>query len=332
MADNTKIEWTAATANYVNGCSVVSPGCTNCYAMRLAGTRLRDVPSRAGLTQPSKAGPVWTGEVRRNEAVLKEVLGWKKPRRIFWNAHGDLFHPSVPDEWIDAAFAAMGLTPQHTHQVPTKPPERMREYMKRMDRAFQDWFLRCDPDGLHEMPHFAGAVAHPRGPRQWPLPNVWLGTSVEDQARADERIPHLLATPAAVRFISAEPLLGPVDLSAVPWDVAGHQMYGAVPDRSEHDDFRYWHHETQGIRWVIVGGESGPGARPMHPDWARSLRDQCAAAGIPFHFKQWGAWLPAGQVATQTGLWNPSCGSSLLTTKKNAGRLLDGQLHDGFPA
>lgn len=200
MSDNSKIEWTDATANYVNGCSVLSPGCTNCYAMRLAGTRMKHHPSRAGLTRATKAGPVWTGEVRANEKVLREVLGWKRPRAIFWNAHGDLFHENVPDEWIDRQFAVMALTPQHRHMVLTKRPARMREYLTAPGRG----------DHVHARMMFMFALADTQW--QWPLPNVWLGVSVEDQARADERIPELLACPAAMRFISAEPLLGPVDL------------------------------------------------------------------------------------------------------------------------
>ncbi len=308
MSDGTKIEWTDATANYVNGCSVISAGCTNCYAMRLAGTRLQNHPTRQGLTQPSKAGPVWTGEVRRNEAVLRQVLGWKRPRRVFWNAHGDLFHKNVPDEWIDAQFAVMALTPQHQHQVLTKRPERMREYLMSKDvetpvevrwaSAFVD--LRYS-DELVRVPSS-------------PLPNVWLGTSVEDQRAADERIPHLLATPAALRFLSCEPLLGPVDIR---WTEV------CVPS----------------IDWVIAGGESGPGARPMHPDWVRSLRDQCATAGVPFFMKQWGEWATIcyGK-AGDTGKFVAADDDDELPLamvkigKARAGRLLDGVEHNGMPA
>jgi protein gp37 len=322
MSDNTKIEWTDATVNAVNGCSVVSPGCTNCYAMRLAGTRLKHTESRTGLTIDTKAGPVWNGTTRLSEKALMQPLRWKRPRRIFWNAHGDLFHDSVPDEWVDQCFAVMALTPQHIHQVLTKRPERMRAYLS--DPAVVRricavagklrYELAPDAERFHRAFHRAlqpsasltawtveGGIASDMFRRQepdrdwpswvtWPLPNIWLGTSVEDQVRADERIPHLLATPAAVRFLSCEPLLGAIDLNAVPWDVAGYPMEGALPTPGEPDDFRYWHHRVQGIAWVIVGGESGPAARPMHPDWARSLRDQCAAAGVPFFFKQWGAW------------------------------------------
>lgn len=272
MSDHTKIEWADATLNYVNGCSVVSPGCTNCYAMRLAGTRMKHHPSRAGLTQDSKAGPVWTGEVRAHEPALLQALKWQRPRRIFWNAHGDLFHDAVPDEWIDRLFAVAALTPQHTHMILTKRAGRMREYMDKAigriaDRAIRMRRERGDNCLVVPLPNVRPGAAW------WPLPNVWLGVSVEDQARADERVSDLLATPAAVRFLSCEPLLG--EIAFDPCDLAR-------------------------IDLLIMGGESGPGARPMHPGWARSLRDQCAiAAGVPFFFKQWGDWAPVCEMGEQ---------------------------------
>lgn len=260
MADHTKIEWADATVNAVNGCSLVSPGCTNCYAMKLAGTRMKHHPSRAGLTRPGKAGPVWTGEVRLSESQLLQPLRWKRPRRIFWNAHGDLFHENVPDAWIDRVFAVAAPTPQHTHMILTKRPARMREYFAAHDVSQPGDSITT---AAFMMNRAVRGYAGQGGLAQWPLPNVWLGVSVEDQTRKT-RIDDLRNTPAAVRFISAEPLLeylGEVDLT--------------------------------GIDWVIVGGESGPNARPMHPDWARTLRDQCAAAGVAFHFKQWGGeWGP----------------------------------------
>jgi protein gp37 len=330
MADGTKIEWTDATVNAVNGCSVVSPGCTNCYAMRLAGTRLQHHPSRAGLTQPSKAGPVWTGEVRLNEKALLEPLRWRRPRRIFWNAHGDLFHPNVPDEWIDRVFAVCALTPQHQHQILTKRPERMREYFSKVrhegglcDSMAVIWERALD------LGSSVATLEHYR-PHLQVLPNVWLGTSVEDQARADERIPHLLATPAAVRFLSCEPLLGPVSIVDAMW--AGGELPADNLGAS--------------LDWIIVGGESGPGARPMHPDWARSLRDQCAAAGVPFFFKQWGAWGEAHMIErlgthwlTPDGRLTPAhealpAPADIMVRrvgKKAAGRLLDGVEHNGMP-
>lgn len=349
VSDNTKIEWADATVNAVNGCSVTSPGCTNCYAMRLAGTRMKHHPSRAGLTQDSKAGPVWTGEVRLHEPALLQPLAWKRPRRIFWNAHGDTFHDAVPDEWIDRVFAVCALTPQHTHMILTKRSVRMREYMTRLDRA-----AKIVPGAIRTIPQIGRDLMIATA--DWPLPNVWLGVSVEDQTRADERIPDLLATPAAVRFISAEPLLGLVDLRQIvlrrdgarPTDLSNRLGDYVQPLRG---NFR----DSPKLDWVIVGGESGPGARPMHPDWARSLRDQCAAAGVPFQFKQWGEFAP-GEIAGDyldpdkaakglswfDGRWieiwsevDGHCDDEpdvYRVGKKRAGRLLDGVEHNGVPA
>ena len=309
MSDGTKIEWADATLNYVNGCTRVSPGCGQggqggCYAERLAGTRLRNHPTRIGLTRQTTAGPRWTGEVRLHEPALTQGLKWKRGRRIFWNAHGDLFHENVPDEAIDRLFAICALTPQHTHMILTKRSARMREYCslapatkRERWRAATEEIVASVRGNLTEgLEQLGTGMANVR------LPNVWLGVSVEDQARKS-RIDDLRATPAALRFLSCEPLLenlGEVDLT--------------------------------GIGWVIVGGESGPGARPMHPDWARSLRDQCAAAGVPFHFKQWGEWAPFdGQRRSDHVL---ACDGGIMehVGKHRAGRLLDGREHSAFPA
>lgn len=327
MADHTPIEWTDATWNIVTGCSLVSPGCTNCYAMKLAGTRLRDHPSRQGLTDDSKAGPVWNGQVRFNAQWLDQPLRWTKPRKIFVCAHGDLFHDGVSDDWLDQIFAVMALCPQHAFQILTKRPERMRDYLTQAcgriaDRIIAMRRARGDRDMvLAPLAHVAP------GSPWWPLPNVWLGVSVEDQARADERIPVLLDTPAAVRWISAEPLLGPVNIRDAMW--AGEGDPAANLDAS--------------IDWVVAGGESGPGARPMHPDWARALRDLCAGAEVPFLFKQWGDYLPQDQTDA-SGLewvaghsdprnydWEPQGFASIRIGKKVAGRRLDGVLHDAYP-
>lgn len=356
MADNTKIEWTDATWNPITGCSVVSPGCTNCYAMKLAGTRLKNHPTRAGLTTDSKAGPVWNGQVRFNEGMLLDPLRWKRPRMIFVCAHGDLFAENVPDEWIDQIFAVMALAPHHTFQVLTKRPERMRDYLTRnagngrqdirnqlawdvtakvMNLWHPDWKSE-GIDGSHRSKGIAAFAA-------WPLPNVWLGVSVEDQKRADERIPLLLETPGAIRWISAEPLLGPLDIR-------------------RHIEFAHLDSElglsSPGIDWVVAGGESGRGARPMHPDWARSLRDQCADAEVSFLFKQWGEYLPAidrdrddpdwrrdyggayGNDQPDMAWLNVDGGSGFhgarfhvmqRVGKRVAGRLLDGVEHNSFP-
>lgn len=329
MSDGTRIEWTDATWNAITGCSVVSPGCTNCYAMKLAGTRLRHHPSRAGLTTKTKAGPVWTGDVRFNEEWLDQPLRWKRPRRIFVCAHGDLFHENVPDEWIDKVFAVMALSPQHVFQVLTKRPERARTYLSDEDAR---GFGVC-------MEAARILKRDPGEPPEWPLSNVWLGVSVEDQARADERIPILLDTPAAVRWISAEPLLGPVDIEQWLYDSDCRLSSEGVCTCSEPREAR--------LDWVVAGGESGPGARPMHPDWARSLRDQCQAAEAAFHFKQFGDWLhnsqldaegrPGGEVFElmvadrRLHRW-PDGSASIRAGKRAAGRLLDGREWNGWPA
>jgi protein gp37 len=367
MSDGTKIEWTDATWNPITGCSVVSPGCTNCYAMRLAGTRLKHHPSRAGLTKDTKAGPVWNGEIRFNEGMLDHPLRWSRPRMIFVCAHGDLFAEGVTDEMLDRVFAVMALAPQHTFQVLTKRPERMRAYCAAItsdDRRLElsnivDALCGADFYRAHKGDWFAGCKG------DQPLPNVWLGVSVEDQRRADERIPILLDTPAAVRWISAEPLLGPVDLhpyllgfpAGHPASCAcghGHGFdrcpnYGRVAQRCHKCGCTEFRKAlgADGLHWVVAGGESGRGARPMHPDWARSLRDQCAAAGVPFLFKQWGAWvtedqspedivLPGqsrGAWATKDsdGEWGGDQTQVYSVGKKAAGRLLDGVEHNGFP-
>lgn len=284
MADRTHIEWTDATWQVVTGCDVLSPGCTNCYAMRLAGTRLKHHPTRAGLTKMTKAGPVWNGEVRFNEALLDQPLRWRRPRRIFVAAHGDLFYEKVADKWIDRVFAVMALAPQHTFQVLTKRSARMREYCasrfggeynEHISERMLELDCACTEDEMQ--------IAADWSDMGKPLPNVWLGVSVEDQTRADERIPLLLDTPAAVRWISAEPLLGPVDFEG---------MWIDFPDPGMHVNM------LERLDWVVAGGESAqnkPG-RPMHPDWVRSLRDQCRAVGVAFNFKQWGDVQPGSDL------------------------------------
>ncbi|WAX93160.1 phage Gp37/Gp68 family protein [Aminobacter sp. NyZ550] len=390
MADHSLIEWTDATWNPITGCSVVSPGCTNCYAMKLAGTRLKHIPSRKGLTRDSKAGPVWTGEVRLNEEWLDQPLRWKAPRRIFVCAHGDLFAENVPDEWIDRVFAVMALAPQHTFQVLTKRASRMREYLTAPGIVRRIYELACDLviDQRLNIVLLAPGITPPdpslapNAPRvlldRWPLPNVWLGVSAEDQLRANARIPELLATPAAVRFLSAEPLLGPIDLHEYLLGFpAGHpagcacghghgfnrcRNYGKVSPtchKCSCDHFRKAY-GSDGVHWIIVGGESGRGARPMHPAWVRRIRDQCATASVPFFFKQWGAWadftdiepkpvcsedriftatgnvIGVGVDHGRKGMVDPEWqnqGAAWMgrVSKSYAGRLLDGVEHNAMP-
>ena len=353
---NTAIEWThipgykGETWNPVVGCKVVSPGCTNCYAMRMAGNRLDgnpNTPHYASTTQPSKAGPVWTGKIgEASDKAFNAPLRWTKPRAIFVNSMGDLFAENVTDEQIARVFQIAGQCPQHIFIILTKRAKRMREWIKNHGhKAYNSHRLESSI---------------------YPAANVWLGVSVEDQARADERIPHLLATPAAKRFLSCEPLLGAIDLdnlSVNTIDTNGTEQWSALCKREAQHALKEGGIGTC-LDWIIVGGESGPNARPMHPDWARNLRDQCASARVPFFFKQWGEWLPATEDA-QHPFWNFQDGSTidghalpdfddpqtqktwrdgldridddtehaifLRTGKKKAGHKLDGETHHNWP-
>ncbi len=302
----TKIEWTDEVWNPVTGCTKISPGCKNCYAERMA-KRLQAMGS-----------PLYKNgfKVTLHPSALEKPLHWKKPKMIFVNSMSDLFHDDVPDEFIIKIFLIMEKAKRHTFQILTKRPERMQLIL----------------NGLMSRPPFL--------PPFYPLPNVWLGVSIENQETADERIPQLLRTPAAVHFISAEPLLDPVDLRF-------------PKSKNPNQD-----------TWVICGGESGPKARPMNPEWVRSLRDQCKDAGVPFFFKQWGEWVGSdveeetwvdtyevmtaengidytcpcgGKYADRPGRfrikkhsWNGNV-VSLRVGKKEAGHLLDGVECREFP-
>lgn len=329
MGADTSIEWTDATWNPIAGCSLVSPGCKRCYAMRVAARMERLGQARyAGLTLDTDAGPVWNGTVRLVEQALALPLQWRRPRHIFVNSMSDLFHEGVPDDVIDSVFAVMALAPRHTFQVLTKRADRMRRYISQ--------------------PVQRGAAGYEHVERPWPLPNVWLGVSVEDQPRADERVHELRLTPAAIRFISAEPLLGPIDLTRINdvSTVATDALRGIRVQPNRHGEPIDDDQPMGRIDWVIAGGESGPGARPMHPDWARSLRDQCQAAGVAFHFKQHGEWLDDCADADpryDIGLTHARAEGRLQryrfpdgtvverVGKRAAGRLLDGREHNDFP-
>lgn len=300
----TEIEWTHApgfkgeTWNPVVGCSVISAGCTNCYAMRMAarlakiagptgGARIAAGRYR-GLTASSKAGPVWTGKVAFvGGATLEKPLKWKAPRCVFVNSMGDLFHEAVSDAWIDRVFAIMALCPQHLFLVLTKRAHRMFEYLTDPARysAIDWWNAETCSGELYDAAALRREAMygceHP-----WPLPNVWLGVSAEDQTRANERVPLLLATPAARRFVSYEPALGPVDFTAVYF---GDRFYANVllANDTEPDDSGV--PKWPALDWVICGGESGPGARPFCAPWARSVVRQCRAARVPVFIKQMGA-------------------------------------------
>jgi protein gp37 len=342
MGAVTGIEWTDATWNPIRGCSRISEGCRNCYAERVAGRFSGDfynIESKGdlapfyGFAKLTASGPRWTGKVEIVEKHLGDPLRWKKPRRIFVNSMSDLFHEALPDEAIDEVFAVMAICPQHTFQILTKRPERMLKWSAREwsapvagtcieveiginDRGCQVW------SHSHMADPFTDAEA-------WPLPNVWLGVSVEDQATADERIPLLLQTPAAKRYVSYEPALGPVDLTRLRpalctgWvDSLGKREHRgpAVFDAAG------------GLDWVICGGESGPSARPMNPAWARLVRDQCREALVPFFFKQNGEFASVSEVAGP-GIHHhfPTGETVRRVGKKAAGATLDGREYKEFP-
>lgn len=312
MGDKSAIEWTDATWNPVTGCSKVSPGCAHCYAATLA-PRLARMGQR-GYTELPWVPENAAANVMLHEDRLAMPLRWTRPRRIFVNSMSDLFHELVPDEFIDRVFAVTACARQHTFQVLTKRPDRMRAYLSdpatvgRVSailvevaaRARLNLRMQLVDDG------FVGLR----------LGNVWLGTSVENQTWADRRIPELLATPAKVRFLSCEPLLGPVDLRLAHPVMT--DLMDLDPDRPERHRGTYPFlgvpadsvtRRSDWLHWVIAGGESGPDFRAVDPAWVRSMRDQCEAAGVPFLFKQWGG-----------------------RTSKAGGRELDGRTHDGYPA
>jgi protein gp37 len=311
----------------------------------------------AGLTALGR----WNGRIEFVEEHLLDPLRWKTPRRIFVNSMSDLFHENVTDEMRDRIFAVMALCARHTFQILTKRPERMLAYLGEPGRRSDVMLAAGDlafeieahvkyPRSMFpknaEVVYDLGADRDECGCRvssNWPLLNVWLGVSVENQKAADERIPLLLKTPAAVRFISAEPLLRHVSLEEL-LSVSGIGRYLNALSNAGVDPGA---EIATRLDWVICGGESGPGARPMHPAWACSLRDQCVAAGVPFFFKQWGEWRDHrwddpdnkphvrltrdgkdGQIlgsARDNDVWMARLG------KKSAGDLLDGVQWHQFP-
>ncbi len=326
-----KIEWTDMVWNPTSGCSKVSAGCQNCYAERFA----RRLAGRCGYPANNPF------QVTLHPKRLEEPLHWRKPKRVFVNSMGDLFHEAVDEKFIAKVFAIMDLARQHIYCILTKRP----------GRAFQ---LLTDEDFQFHVGWFQSQVVREFGlpkPEQvgpWPLRNVWLGVSVENQEAADERIPLLLQTPAAVRFVSVEPMLGPVVLRRIPgFYFPGCTTHDALNGRLIHHDDGDKATPDEKLDWVIVGGETGPNARPMHPDWVRSLRDQAVTAGIPFFFKSWGEWVPYRDngplppecsYVSYDGQIRPGDAEDLDTDacmgrvgKKRAGRLLDGRTWDEYP-
>ena len=288
-------QWWDVTWSPISGCTPISEGCQNCYAKRMA-QRLK---GRYGYPADDPFRP----GVMHNDVIHKPAHG-KKPRKIFVCSMGDIFHKDVDWNHLFAVWQMMGMIKRHTFIVLTKRPENALSHLTGslgFHLKRQDW---CRPNA-------------------WPLPNVWLGVTAENQQRADERIPILLQIPAAVRFVSVEPMLGPVKLSL---NYHSHGIKG-----------------HQKLDWVICGGESGPGARPMNPDWVRSLRDQCQGAGVPFFFKQWGGWAPTDKNWGNVGAWSnnkfyyechpPDYKGIYMekVVKKKAGCLLDGREWNEYP-
>jgi protein gp37 len=283
----TTIGWTQESWNPARGCSRVSKGCEHCYAERMAARQLPGMRFGDGspLAVMKSDGPHWTGRVELIPHMLDVPLHRRTPTIWFVNSMSDLFHENLKWAQIEQVFAVMQKCPQHTFQVLTKRADNAQQFA-------ENWAFR----------------------HNGPLPNCWMGVSCEDQKAAAERVPLLLKTPAAVRFVSAEPLLGAVD-------------FGLWLSRKISSDRQPVENRQAGIDWVIVGGESGPGARPMHPDWARSIRDECEAAGVPLFFKQWGAFSPTlpSKHAVNVARGDGTHHRMYRVGKKAAGHLLDGR-------
>jgi protein gp37 len=298
-----KIEWTEKTWNPLSGCSPVSTGCKNCYAevMTKRLSKIESTSEKYGglLTEKGK----FNGVVKFDEKALLEPLSRKKPTMYFVNSMSDLFHENVPFEWVDKIMAVIALCPQHTFQVLTKRPERMKEYFYGLSQKKET----DDYKNIFLQGQIMTRAALKSDYIKKPYDNLWLGVSIENQAQADKRITYLLETPAAVRFLSCEPLLEFVNLAG--YDGKVFRPY--LDPLSQHENKLC----GTGIDWVIVGGESGHNARPMHPDWVRSIRDQCKAANVAFFFKQWGEY---NDKAQKVG-------------KKAAENLLDGVQYLEFP-
>jgi protein gp37 len=343
VSAKTGISWTDATWNPVVGCEKVSQGCKFCYAKTLHDMRHKAVLAGKGL-------PAQYAEPFERVQLMPDRLGmplsWRNPRRVFVNSVSDLFHKDVPFSFVDRVVATMAQASRHTFQILTKRPERMQEYSAGLAAlSRQARGVRIARSMYADSPVLRHIKDDTPGGCDWPLSNVWLGVSVENQTAADERIPLLLQTPAAVRFLSCEPLLGAVNLNGFV-SLNRKCLNGAGL--------------TPSLDWVIVGGESGQrkqDVRPMHPDWARSLRDQCAATRVPFHFKQWGDYTTTFDRDVDDPDWRRCDRASALTPggnwlnlaggqgfhgervvrvdrvgTKRAGRVLDGRTWNEFPA
>jgi len=325
MGAKSGIEWTDASwtpiraRNRATGkvgwhCAHVSEACRNCYA--------EGMNRRLGTGLDYKPGNLDAVDIFLDEKMLLAPLKWRKPRKIFICSTTDLFGDWVKDEAIDRIFAVMALVPQHTFQVLTKRPKRMREYLSRSTGPIDKRAAEIGHAQMAIVNQIRKApIGIAWGPThlRLPLPNVWLGVTAENQETADARIPDLLATRAAVRFVSVEPMLSAIDLRCLHYDGVTNidALTGTHGLTSAEDCAR--------IDWCIAGGESGPHARPSHPEWFRSLRDQCKTAEVPYFFKQWGEFAPGHRAPAH------SPEEMFRVGKKTAGRLLDGVEYSEFP-
>lgn len=295
-----KIEWTDVTWNPVRGCSMVSDGCTHCYAMKQAHRFSGPGQAYAGMTTASGPNaPHWSGDIKLVPELLDAPLHWRKPRRIFVNSMSDLFHEDVPDEFIAKVFGTMFRSPRHTFQILTKRPERMMKWFARCGNAGKFGWITHDNTPPAKAYRGTGIIFSQAD--RWPLPNVWIGVSVENQQTADERIPLLLQTPAAVRWISVEPLLGPMDINTwLSWPKSFEEMMSPRP---------YW---NISLDWVVVGGESGPGSRPCNVEWIRSIVAQSRAAGVPVFVKQFGRRSYATEGSREAKEWSADGATAIM--------------------
>ncbi|WP_027367388.1 phage Gp37/Gp68 family protein [Desulfocurvibacter africanus] len=284
--NRTGIPYLDYTWNPITGCSKCSPACDNCWAEKMA----KRLAGRVGYPKDKPFSATFHPD------RLIEPMQLQKPSRIGVTFMGDLFHEDVPGAWLHQVFAYMSLCPQHTFLVLTKRPQRMHEYLTALADE-ESWKRTLGLKWING----------------WPLRNVWLGTSIWDQPSAKRNIPPLLATPAAVRWVSYEPALGPVNLEAI---------CGALPEGSITCHYGRAHARREcdcafGLDWVVCGGESGPGARPMHPDWARKLSEHCRRYRVPFWFKQWGEWCPAESLYEAATLQNGARASNQVVCDSN---------------
>ena len=351
MAETSLIEWTDATWNPVTGCTKVGPGCLNCYMFR-------DWPRLHGMGVKGYEGA--PDQVALHPERLEQPRRWHTSKRVFTCSMGDLFHSAVPWEFIVQVFNTMAVTPQHTYQVLTKRPGRMAYFAEHIwPNAGLEWEavgpISCancgEPYGAHNVNRKHFYVRGDWPGTAWPS-NVWAGTSIEQewdgQRHLVRRLDLLARVPAEVRFVSYEPALGPVDFRKwLPgWCSSGTTFES--PRGTERYDIDG--SPVYPIDWIIAGGESGPDARPAHPDWFRSVRDQCQEAGVPFFFKQWGEWTDrytiSGSLPSGTSKWidpkgqfvdwqhdDVPLGSTMVAKvgKKAAGALLDGREYRQFP-